>query len=620
MNQHLENIFLKHCHGILIVIFEVLAEASMRRFSFFFFLFFTWCIQAQELRIAENYMDQGEYTKALKIYEKIYEANKRSTNSLFNLIKVHQQLEAYEMVDSLLSEGVSLMPNNNQLLIEQGYNKALQGRDSLADQYYEKALATIDSIPQLAYQLASRFEQRSLLDQAVRAYEKGLEQRPNVNFRLQLARLYGEQAEIEKMFQTYLDIILENEQYRYRAQAVFSQYVDENPENEANQMLRKLLLVQMRNNPDVLYNKMLSWLFVQQKDFQKAFIQEKAAYRRNPENVGVFMPLVMDAVEEGDTQAATDILDFMIAEAQSDYVKYNASAQRVKIMADQAIVDDYPAIKAEYERLLNEYTRGNTTYSLQLNYADFLAFKSDEVDTAVDLLTQLEKENLNPIQKAQVKMKLADILVLKEQFNRALILYTQVQNDVPNNELAQESQFKVARTSYFQGDFPWSLTQLKVLRSAASKLIANDAMELSLTISDHSVEDTTFVALHAFAKADLLQYQNKRKESIERYKLLLENHKGDPIEDEALLNLARLYELEGDFQSAESSYLSIIQNYGDGILADDARYYLARLYEERLEMPEKAQPLYEAIIFNHADSIYLVDARRRFRRLRGDEI
>lgn len=575
-------------------------------------------LAAQDPRIAENYIDQGEYTKALKIYKELYEKNKRSTNSLYKLVEVYQQLESYKTVDSLLDQARDLMPNNRQLYIEQGYNQSLQGSDSLANRLYDKALTAIDSQPQLTYQIASRFEQRSLLDQAVLAYEKGQALRPNPNFSIQLARLYGEQGAMAKMFDAYLDIVQDNQQYRYRAQAVFSQYVTEDPENEANQLLRKALLLELRGNPNPIYNKLLSWLFVQQKDFKKAFIQEKAIYRRSPETIGTFMALVYDAVEEKDIDAATEILDFMIAESQSDYIRYNASAERVKIQADNAVVAEYPAVKAEFERLLSKYGRGNSTYALQLNYADFMAFKNDEVDAAVDLLTNLEKEKLNPIQKARVKMKLADILVLQEQFNRALILYTQVQNDVPNNELAQESQYRVARTSYYQGDFPWSLTQLKVLRGATSKLIANDAMELSLTISDHSIEDTTFVALKAFAKSDLLQYQNKREEAIAGYKLLLENHKGDPIEDEALLNVAKLYELEGNFEEAAKNYQKIINNYGDGILADDAHYLLARLYEDRLMQPLKAKILYEAIIYNHADSIHLVDARRRFRRLRGD--
>jgi len=309
----------------------------------------------------------------------------------------------------------------------------------------------------------------------------------------------------------------------------------------------------------------------------------------------------------------------MIEETQSLITKYSAQRLKIKLRADAATALEFESIKLDYENLLNTYGRDKETFRLQLDYANFLAFKINEPQMASDLLIALEKTNLSKFQKADVKILLADILVLQEQFNRALIFYSQVQNDLPNDLRAQESQFKVARTSYYQGDFPWSLTQLKVLRSAASKLIANDAMELSLTIADHSVEDTTFVALKAFAKAELKQYQNKRSEAIILYDQLLLDHKGDPIEDEVLLKQAQLYEIDSKFEKARDNYQLIIDNYSDGILADDAYYRLGLLYQEHLENPLKAKELFEKIIFSHADSIHFVDARRRYRRLRGDE-
>ena len=52
-------------------------------------------------------------------------------------------------------------------------------------------------------------------------------------------------------------------------------------------------------------------------------------------------------------------------------------------------------------------------------------------------------------QKGQIQIKLADILVFTNQFNQALILYSQVQTNLKNSVLAQEARFKVAQTSYF---------------------------------------------------------------------------------------------------------------------------------------------------------------------------
>lgn len=591
----------------------------MRNFLILTFLLCSGLVFSQDSRLAENYMDQGEYGKALKIYNKIYQENTRNINVLYKVIDIHQQLEQFEKVDSLLNDAQKILRNNPSLTIERGYNLTLQRKDSLADSFYKEAIETLDSIPNLTYQIANRFERRNLLDQAIVAYEKGMAVNPKANFKVQLANLYGQQGKLDEMFEQYVDLIESNIAYRGRAQAIFSRYVTDDPDNEGNQLLRKTLLLRLRENQNPIYNQLLSWLFIQQKDFKKAFIQEKAIYVRSKESTVELQELAVTAIEEKDLDAAKEILEYLVQESQVISTRYVAQSLLAKIKADNAPATEFPAVKANYEELLTTYGRDAETFMLQLDYADFLAFKASEPETAVTLMSALENKRLSKFQKAEVKMLLADILVLQEQFNRALILYSQVQTDLPNDELAQEAQYRVARTSYYQGDFPWSLTQLKVLRSATSKLIANDAMELSLVISDHSLEDTTFVALKAYARADLKQYQNKRQEAISLYDQLLQNHKGDPIEDEALLKQAQLYELESNFEGAKDNYQTIIDNFADGILADDAFYYLGLLYEEKFNDNNKAQAHFERIIYDYADSIHFVDARRRFRRLRGDE-
>jgi tetratricopeptide (TPR) repeat protein len=582
-------------------------------------LIFSTLSIAQDSKLAENYMDQGEFNKALKIYQKIYRQNELNPRNLFALVEVYQQLEQYQTADSLINIAAKNNTRKELFLIEKGYNATLQGKDSIATTYYKEAIKVIDSLPQLTYQIAYRLEQRNELDEAIEAYEKGMALNDKLDYNFQLAKLYGEQGNIEKMFDKNIQLIEGNPVYRPRAQALFSQYVTDDAENEGNKLLRKVLLLRLRNQPDPIYNQLLSWLFVQQKDFKKAFIQEKAIYKREETNMDNIRDLVVTAIDENDLEAADEILDYMIEESQSINVKYLAQSLKIKLKAAAATSDEYEAILQDYERLFLIYGTQKETFRLQLDYARFLAFKMEQAQKATDLLIVLEQTNLSKFQKADVKMLLADILVLQEQFNRALIFYSQIQNDVPNDLRSQESQFKVARTSYYQGDFPWSLTQLKVLRSATSKLIANDAMELSLTIADHSIEDTTFVALKAFAKAELKQYQNKRSEAITLYSQLLLDHKGDPIEDEALLKQAYLYEVEGRMEQARDNYQLIIDNYGDGILSDDAHYRLGLLYQEQLADPLKAKELFEKIIFSHADSIYFVDARRRYRRLRGDQ-
>ena len=223
-------------------------------------------------------------------------------------------------------------------------------------------------------------------------------------------------------------------------------------------------------------------------------------------------------------------------------------------------------------------------------------------------------------QHGSVKLKLADILVYTNKFNEALINYSQVQTHLKNSTIAQTASYKVAQTSYFKGDFKWALTQLKVLKKSTSQLIANDALELNLLISDNIVGDTVYDALKSYAKADLLAFQNKNREAIDTLNTVLLKYKGRSIEDDALFKQAELFVKNKEFESAANNYLKIIELQKDGILVDDSFFKLGLLYENNLNDKERAKEMYQKIIFEFPSSIYLVDARKRFRKLRGDSI
>jgi len=171
-----------------------------------------------------------------------------------------------------------------------------------------------------------------------------------------------------------------------------------------------------------------------------------------------------------------------------------------------------------------------------------------------------------------------------------------------------------------KGDFDWALTQLKVLRNSSTQLIANDAMQLSLTISDNNWGDSTQVALKKYARADLLSYQEKRTEAIAELQDLLDNHKGSQIEDDALFLQAQLLQKDGKYEEALWNYQRLLEFYPYGIWTDDTLYERGLLYETKLQQTERAMESYETLIYDHQDSYFFPLARKRFRKLRGDQI
>jgi tetratricopeptide (TPR) repeat protein len=443
---------------------------------------------------------------------------------------------------------------------------------------------------------------------------------PEANFNIQLARIYGEQGNVEQMFSNYIDYTELKPVFLNNTKRIFSDFISENKDNENNLILKKLLLKKIQEQPNTYWYELLSWLFVQEKEYSKSFTQEKALYKRNPESLDRIIELAIAAVNAKVYGTAQDIFKYVLENSQDIQTVLLAHQYLLDIGAQNASKKELLEIDKKYLDLFKQYGTYEPTLSLQIAYGKFLAFYLQKPEEAGQLLKQSLKLNLSAFQEATVKLKLGDILVLQERFNEALIYYTQIQANLKNSTISQEARFKVAKTSYYKGDFDWAEAQLKILKSSTSQLIANDALDLKLLISDNKYDDSLHVALKLYAKADLMAFQNKTDEAISLLDTILTEHKGESIVPQALFKQAQLFEQKKQFEKALANYQSIITNYRDGILVDDAYYFLAELYNNQLALPEKAKALYEKIIFDHQDSIYFVDARKKFRMLRGDAI
>ena len=589
------------------------------RILFILFFFVVTNSFGQDDILAKDYFLNGDFEKALFEYKKLYAKSPSNPNYIMHIVETHQQLEQYDEAETFL---VKLMERFKYpgFFVELGYNYYLKDDDENANINYNKAIASIDINPSYVFSVARSFQNHSLLNKAITAYEKAMQINPDYNFNLQLGQLYGEQGDIEKMFTGYIDFAESNPKSIPTIKRYINDFISENNLNENNIALRKILLKKIQQEPNLLWNEMLSWLFIQQKDFKKAFTQEKAIFNRNPESLTRIEDLAGIALNENENETAKAIYSFIIETAQDLDTLLNAHYNVLQIDIKEGVKENYSAINSKYLELFEEFGTFSQTLDLQISYAHFLAFYMNETDKANAFLENTLKLPLSQLQLAKVKLELGDILLLQEKFNQALIYYTQIQRNLKNSTISQEARYKVAKASYYKGDFKWAESQLKILKASTSQLIANDALDLKLLISDNKYEDSLQTALKLYAKADLLTFQNKNDDAITLLDKILKEHKTEPIVAQALYKQALLFEDKQDFEKAEANYQLIIANYREGILIDDAYFKLANIYEKYLNEPDKAKDLYEQIPFNHADSIYFIEARKRYRALRGDAI
>ncbi|RBN49982.1 tetratricopeptide repeat protein [Flavobacterium psychrolimnae] len=579
-------------------------------------LFFSLVCFSQNEQLAQYYYDKGDFEKAKISYEELLKEIPLNSQYFLRIIDCSQQLQQFESAEKAIQERFNKY-NQGNLLVELGYNFQLQKNDDKAKIYYEQALERIKKNPNEVYGISNSFERKVLLDYALKSYQTATELEPNFNFNYQIGLLYGQLSNMEMMISTFLDEAFANPQNSIRIQNQLVRFMVDEGDANFNELLRTALIIRTQKNQDIFWNHYLSWFYVQQKEFEKAFIQEKAIYKRNPESLTNIVNLGQLAIDEQNDEAAKEILGFVLENTQDLELLIQANSYLMTMKIEKASEKDFAAISTELDALLKQFEISPFTLSLQLIQAHFTAFNLKKPEEGKAIVKRALELQLNDYEMANAKMELADILLYEEKFNQALIYYSQIELDLKNDVMAHEASLKAAKTSYFKTDFAWALKQFKELKSANTQLIANDALEYFLLINDNTVADSTQTALKQFAKGDYLLYQNRNQEAVMQFQTILKNNKGQEIEAVTLLRLGKIYENKGDFALALSQYQTIIDQHSDGIYIDEALYFSAEIYNKQL-LPEKAKPLYEKILFNHQDSIYFVEARKKFRQLRGD--
>jgi len=249
------------------------------------------------------------------------------------------------------------------------------------------------------------------------------------------------------------------------------------------------------------------------------------------------------------------------------------------------------------------------------------AYYINDVDKAIGLLKELVGyPQLNARRLAEAKLMLGDLYLIQGEHWESTLLYSQVDKTFKDDQLGNEARFRNARLSYYSGDFTWAQAQFDVLKASTSNLISNDALDLSIFITDNLGLDTTALPLQGYAEADLLIFQNRFEEAFIRLDKLQQDFPAHSLEDDIAYLRAQVFMKQRRYEDAARQYTTIIGQHADGIRADNALFALAEINEKHLKNKEKAKELYEKLFIEYSGSTFAVEARKRYRILRGDTV
>jgi len=578
-------------------------------------------------QLALQYFQNEEYDKAAVVYENLF--NKSRLDYYYNYyLKCLIELEDFNKAEKVVKKQVKKNPKNLSYLVDLGYVYKTNKEPAKGTQSFDKALKLLNPDRQQIVKLANAFLGREEDNYSINTYLKGRKLlRNSYFFHYEIANVYYRSGQNNSMISEYLDLLAESPERKGQVQNILQSRLFEDVDEKALTHLHGELIKRVQKYPTaVVLGEMLVWYYVQREDFTGAFNQAKALDRRKNEEGNRLIKLGQLSIASKNYDVAIQCFEYVVGKGVDS--RYYISARREllsafneKIVSQEYTVEDLAKLEASYISAIDELGKSRMTMKIMRDLAHLQAFYLYNTAGAVELLEEIiGMQGFQSKETARCKLELADILVLKGLVWDASLYYSQIDKAFKHDPIGHEAKFRNARLFYYSGEFEWAQTQLDVLKASTSKLIANDAMQLSLLITDNTIMDTTTEALLLFATAELKDFQNKHDSALLILSSILDSFPMHTLTDDVYFMKAEIFAETRKYLQAIEALELVLGEYPLDILADDALFMMANLYQDKLGNEEKAMELYERMLTEYQGSLYVVESRKRFRSLRGDKL
>jgi tetratricopeptide (TPR) repeat protein len=584
--------------------------------------------KANNEELALQYFTQGDFDKAAVLYEKLHDQNPDDLNYYQHYLDCLIELKDFKSAEKIAKKQAKRNPQEYQFRVDIGNVYKRSDEPEKAKKEFESIINSMAPDQFKITNLARNFIDIGEQDFALKTYLRGRKLvGDQYGFNFEMAEIYSLKGDFESMIQEYLDVLDINNGYLQSVQNALQTGISEDEGGKKTKILKTQLLRKIQASPNnPVYSEMLIWLFVQEKDFESAFVQTKALDKRQRLDGSKIMALATLSSGNKDYDVAIKCYQYVI-DLGKNTSNYNASRMELVNTLNTKIVNspnytsaDLNLLKKNYLNTLAELGKSPSTLPLLRGLAHLEAFYLNNPDSAITILNEaVSFQRADQKTIAECKLELADVLLFTGEIWETTLLYSQVEKSFKEEPIGQEAKFRNAKLSYYHGDFEWSRAQLDVLKSATAKLISNDALDLALLISDNTV-DSNYVPLSIYARADLHVYQNKDSLALLALDSITKEFPTHEIADEILYKKYQIQFKKGKFEEAAILLQEIRDKYSLDILGDDAVYKLAELNQYQFKNKEKAKELYQELLTNYPGSLYTVEARKRFRNLRGDTL
>jgi predicted Zn-dependent protease len=595
-------------------------------------LLFSFSLSAQnkqdknqvDFSLAKQYMGEEKFEEAIGLLEDLLD--KKFDNSYYQLLnEAYTKTNQTKKQEKLIKHSIKKNKDNPLYVIDLGmfyYNNNEQ--DKAKDQF-DKVIENLKANNSEITKVANYFSSLRQYEYASQAYKQGRKLfNDDTKYTYEITYIYQMLGKNDEIAREYLVWLRKDPKALNQIEVNINNLFYRDKDDKLYETFSNVVLEEVKKDTkNQQFNLLYYWLLMKKNDYSSAFIQAKAIDKRFNNSDGFQVnEYCQMAMNNNRFEYALQGFEFLSKQGEEMMEKYQIKQNILNCLYNQFIQKsthtqkEINNLEKEYKQFFTSEGYTYKTAKTMQQYADVLAYWINQPQEAVDLLDTIIAMRQIPNQlRAECKLTRADIFLINGDIWEASLIYSQVEKDFKNETIGSEAKFRNALLSYFTGDFPWALSQADALRSSTTKLIANDAMELSLLINENMDEDSTYRGLTWFAKADFALYQNKLQEA-ETYLDSIDNwYVLHPLFDEVLYKRAQIAIKEDNYQKADSLLGVLIMKYPIDLMADDALMLLAQINEEKFNNKAKAREYYEKIILDYSSSLYINQARKKYKEL-----
>lgn len=579
--------------------------------------------EQKQVALARQYMEERSYDKAIPIFKMIYDNAPFDKDAYQDYLKALLLGAKYDDAEALVQYMAKIRRQDPAVIIDLGNVYTAAGKKKLAKEQYDLAVEKVSGDDYTTTKIADAFTQSGNTEYAIRTYEAArVLMHDAFAYGTQLALLYGKQGNTEQAADAMLDVIATQPNELNNIKVSLLQLIN-SEDRKLNMVQAKISKRIETDNMNPYWNDLLIWLSVQKGDFDGAYKQVIAIDKKLSENGERVISFAESIAAQGKYALAEKCYQYVLDKGKEQPMYEMAWLGKINIkqavLADKRPVDSILVndLIKEYQLFLDAYPQYYSTIVIR-NYARLQARYHYDVDTAIAILEKvIQSNNLRSDFVGYCKLDLGDYYLLENKVWDATLWYSQVDKAFKEDQLGEDARFRNAKLAFYRGDFKWAQTQLSVLKASTSELIANDALYLSVLITENTPADSNMVPLERFAVADLLLFQNKTQESDRLLDSVAKAFPDAALQDDILMKRSSIALEEGRVMDAVSYLNTIVDTFGQDVLADDAVFQLATIYADRLKDTAKAVTFYEKLITDFPGSTYVQAARAKYQALKN---